>query len=62
MTQTGTKLFEEDISILPKKDKQEMPVNQEVTVEVTIRRVKIDVEKRFSRLRKNLRKRSVSIF
>ena len=61
MTQAETKLFENDISMFPEKDKQEMPVNQEEVVEVRIRRLKIDVEKRFSRFRKNLRKRSVSI-
>ena len=62
MAQAGTKLFENDVVLFPVKNKQEMPENQEESVEVKIRRVKIDVEKRFLRLRKNLRKRSVSIF
>ena len=61
MAQIGSKLFENDMVVFPVNDKQEKPVNQDESVEIKIRRVKIDVEKRFLRLRKNLRKRSVSI-
>jgi hypothetical protein len=64
MTQGEAKLFESDMILFPVKKDEETPVAEIETevVEVKKRTLTVDVNKRFARLRKSIRKRSASIF
>jgi hypothetical protein len=64
MTQAEVKGFETDVVVFPTKSENEIIVKEIETeiVEVKKRTLKIDINKRFARLRKNIRKRSASIF
>ena len=64
MTQGKAAVFETDMILFPVKTEQEILVKTEETEVVEIKKgtLKIDIHKRFARLRKNIKKRSASIF
>ena len=64
MTQAEVKGFETDVVVFPAKPQIEISVKEIETeiVEVKKRTLKTDINKRFARLRKSIRKRSASIF
>ena len=64
MTQGEAKVFETELVLLTVKTENEntAKVNETETLEIRKRTFKIDVNKRFARLRRNMRKRSASIF
>lgn len=64
MTQAEAKGFENDVVVFPAKSEREILVKETETetVEIKKRTLKIDINKRFTRLRKSIRKRSAGIF
>ena len=64
MIQGEAKVFETEMVLLTVKTENENSAkpNETETVELKKRTIKIDVDKRFARLRRNIRKRSASIF
>jgi hypothetical protein len=63
MTQAEVKAFETDVVVFPAQPEKEILVQETETeiVEIKQRTLKIDINKRFARLRKSLRRRSASI-
>jgi hypothetical protein len=63
MTQAEVKIFDTDLVVFPAKTEIEVSIKETETeiVEVKKRTLKIDVNKRFARLRKHIRKRSAGI-
>lgn len=63
MTQAEVKVFEKDVLMFPVETETEIKVNEtEIeVVEVKKQKLGIDINKRFARLRKSIRKRSASI-
>ncbi len=63
MTQGEVKIFETDAVIFPVKTEQEVSSNEQQSerVEISKNTFKIDINTRFARLRKSLKKRSASI-
>ena len=64
MTQGEAKVFETDLILFPAKTEEEVPAKQidAEIVEIKKRTLTVDVNKRFARLRKSIRKRSAGIF
>lgn len=64
MTQAKATVFETEVLMFPTKPEAKEVSTAEETEVVEIKKttLKIDINKRFARLRKSLRKRSVSIF
>lgn len=64
MTQGEAKVFETDVVLFSTKTEREKDSQTAETevVEVKKSTLKIDLDKRFARLRKSMRKRSASIF
>lgn len=63
MTQGEAKVFETEVVLFTGKQIQEVSANEEKTeiVETVKTTIRTDLNKRFERLRKSLRKRSASI-
>jgi hypothetical protein len=63
MTQAEAKGFETDVVVFPAKPEVEISVRETETeiIEIKKRTLKVDINKRFARLRKNIRKRSAGI-
>ena len=66
MTSGEAKMLETDVVIFPvnlKQENQEFTLAEETTGEINVeeKSIKIDITTRFARLKKSLRKRSVSI-
>lgn len=64
MTQPEVKKIETDVIVFPAKSENEVLITEIETeiVELKKRTLKIDINKRFARLRKSIRKRSAGIF
>ncbi len=64
MTQGDVKVFETDVVLYPVKSDEEVLSKETETevVEVKKRVLKVDINKRFARFRKSIRRRSASIF
>lgn len=64
MTQGKAAVFETEVLLFPAKpEAKEVSIAEETeVVEIKKTTIRIDINKRFARLRKSLRKRSASIF
>ena len=64
MTQGEAKIIETEVVLFSAKTEREnaSPAEEAQVIEAKKRTLKIDIEKRFARLRKSMRKRSASIF
>lgn len=64
MTQSEVKVFEADVVLYPVKTEVEVAVKETETEvsEMKKRTLKVDINKRFARLKKSIRRRSASIF